>query len=461
MKAAGIMVLVRTHMRNTATAMATASSTIAGKRLENPSKKTQQASGDLYLAYGMGLMGTLDLGLGLRYSWTNYDPTYFYNNPYGTSYGSFNREGNEDQWDMLTGQKIYSFAEKGTGSLSYGSSDLRIILSGQTKVSDINLLLNVAPLLMFHSNKLDWHYSRSADLQPNQPNSSTTFLGYDVTGFDPNSGEEPGTAFGVDAEVRGDYQLNPSMQLTGWLGLETYGWNTKDGKYTNQYTNDAVSPYFNVVPLSQETKFNSTTTQKWEDNGSNTDIHARARVILPANGWRIGLGVNAGTSTYKNEKTMTGDYSGNTRYANTNPVNSDDYTASQTWNNKVKYTSESTTDTIEFPIGVIFDILKNLNLQVGAKHTWNISSSTSTTEVQNQTLGTTQTNYDDGHSTSAVNTLISGYNAIRTSTITQSHSNSLYYGITWWPFEQVQVDVTGFNQILSLSNYYISMSFYF
>ncbi len=429
--------------------------------------------GNVYAAYALGEVEGFDLGLGLRAIWNQSTPTYT-QLPYSASggflsvyTGSFNLEGRERQYDLVTGQELYRYDESTKGSLNFGNSNWKIILGGRSKdlLPDMDLVVNLVPVFQTYNNALKWDYSQNTNYAPSDPATlSDIQQTYKLTGVDTYwTSTRPGGGFGVNADVRSDYTVAPNLLVTGQVNVQTLSTQTKDAQKAYDRWKQTRSPYWTGTQfVNTMTTENENKTWNYDGKGGTLYLNAALRAQYLAKGWRLALGCAAATNNSTNEETQAYATNLRMRYESGDGIANNSYTTVTTESYKTKVTTQNITNTYSFPTALVFDVLKNLQFQVGANHVITTTSNTSSTEVTERALYTSTTTRDDGSVTSTVVPPVGALQeANRTSTLTSNHATQFAYGITWWPYEQIQVDFTYFSQVLNLENYRIGISVYF
>jgi hypothetical protein len=427
----------------------------------------KSAQMDVYAAYALGAIMGFDLGAGVRGQWDSYNPTYF-SGPLGGYKGSFNLSSYNRQYDLITGQQIWDWSENGSGSYSSGDALWKLILGGRSKdlMPGMDVVVNLVPEFYSWSSKVDWNYAATTLYNPwNTALIHDDTETYKVSGVynEPYYGQPAsGSSLGIGANARTDFALIPGVLFTGTVDFETHAWNPKDQKYEYAYSDvfrDTVMVL--SVPTVQTETTNNSSTYKFDEKGGITSVKVGLRTQFPAKGWRLGLGLNAGTNSSSNETTLNFNYTGTNRFNANDGVPADSYTDTTTETNVVKYTYEEIYDTLEIPVGLIIDLLSNLNLQFGAMHTITARSYTYKSALQSQSMRTTVRTYDNGASSTTSISLPDDFNAYQISNYSVSQSTDLSYGMTWWPYERVQIDFTGFYNLTNLANYRLSVNLYF
>jgi hypothetical protein len=140
-----------------------------------------------------------------------------------------------------------------------------------------------------------------------------------------------------------------------------------------------------------------------------------------------------------------------------------DYTTTTTSGFVQEMKSETDTTTIGLPIGVVINLLENLPVRFGAQHNIVYTATTSNTQVTSRTPSTSQQVFANGTvNNTLTNNAVTNTDEQNGSNLTIVHTNTFYYGMSWWPYKDVQIDFTGFaGDVLALNNYNLSFNFYF
>lgn len=432
------------------------------------------SSGDVYAVYGLGAAAGFDLGAGVRGQWSGYSPTYFSGNSRGTAYGSFEWVGRERQWDLTTGQLIYTRDEDGSGSWNYGNADWKLILGGRSKnlIPKMDLVANVTPLLHLQGNSVDWNHNVAYNNSPSDPNTISDYAAnyHDKGVYYSGSALPSGTGFGILADVRADYPLTPGVLLTGKFNFQSVNTPYKNDNFEQNINIASHNSYFaGGLPALLAVTDATNIVYKYEGASGYTDISLKLRAQFPAKGWRLGLGINGESYAGKND--ITTNYSFNDRYrydAGTGDP-ADSYTTVSASGYKVREISESAITTLQFPVGLVLDLLNNFSLQMGVVHTLALTNTSLDRQYQERTLGVQTQTYDNGTTSTTLNSLGTNFpDAVHTSVFSVSEYSNAYTGATWFPFEQVQLDFyvgfannQSYSNLLNLANYYVSANIYF
>jgi hypothetical protein len=418
-------------------------------------------SNELYLAYGLGGIMGMDLGLGVRGYWSGASPSYApMAGGYGTVGYTFDETTRIRQYNMLSGAEQLRIDRTSTGSLEYGDANWRLLLGGRAKdvIPGLDLVANLGPILRVNYNKLKAEATDIADLAPNQPVVSTQTVTNKLNGID-TSVAKPGSGIGVQADVRGDYNLTANIVLMGSLGYitqpETLASDAKLEQSSASLTQSTVGANLQVTDI------NNVDTYAYDGKLNDSIVAAKVRAQFLAKNWKLGLGINYSNQFTDSSVTTKYEQNYQTRVSGTgNPAT--DTVATTTGKIETLTKSEIADTKIDFPIGVVFNLIDVLPIRFGAKHqVWfrNVSSST---ETNSRTPFVTRTVDGNGGVTTSVPNIVNSQDEVSGSSFNVTHTNTFYYGLSWWPYQDVQIDFTGFgSNILALSNYNLSFNFYF
>jgi hypothetical protein len=430
------------------------------KRVDN------YADNDVYVPYGLGGIMGLDLGVAVHGSWWDDNPTY--DNRPGTAitYGNVGYTFDENtyvrQTNLLSGALVNEFDRTSSGSLDYGQSEWGLVLGGRLKglMPNLDLVVNVAPELVSRGNKLKAEMVDKYDYQPGNPsvlsNETTT---HSLEGIEPGVGVYPGSGIGVAAGVRGEYLYTPNINLIGTVSClllpMTLSSDAKEDTTYLDVNNQTLGG------LTQVTNTNNVTHDKYEGKTNNGNVSAQLRSQFLAKGWKLGLGINYMNSWDTSEITQTDTVNNVTQLSGTgNPAQ--DNTATETYGYVSKVKSDILHTQIDLPVGVVINLLDTLPIRFGAVHSIVYTVSNSSTEITSRTPDSVTRNYADGHATTTINAPPPNVDEYSNSSADISHNNYFYYGASWWPYKDVQIDFTGFaGDVLALTNYNLSFNFYF
>jgi len=423
---------------------------------------------DVYAAYALGGFAGFDLGAAVRGIWDANNPSYYTSSPLWSYKESFDLNSYNRQYDLNTGQLLFDWSEQGGGSYTYGSGIWALILGARSKtlLPGLDLVANLTPALYSWDNKVEWNYTSNTNYNPASVDDD--IVSRSITGINGNNFNAvhplTGSSLGVNANVRGDYALTPRILLTAILSGGTSGWNPKDEKMEETYTERRrTTTLIGGIPTVQTGTTNDSSITSLEEKGGTNYATLNLRAQFPANGWRLGLGLNAYVIGNNNEVVATENTHDTYRWdANDgDPANS--YTMVTTSSERVKNTYETLINQLELPVGIILDVLSNLQVQLGAKHTIAASSSSSKYDLLSQTLMTTVRTFDNGVSTSTINPP-SGMNEEQTHEYSVEQYTQMFYGVSWQPYEQMQIDFAGFGGsagLLTLANWRLSVNIYY
>jgi hypothetical protein len=435
-------------------------------RSESYSRQKRYANfsnSSLYLPYGLGkAYGEIDLGAAFSWKQNSFAPTY---NP-SIANSSFDEIATVRNYNLLTGQEIGPhFDRNRTGSLTYGNSQWILELAGRTQIlPDLDLVVNVAPVLNVTYNDYKYDTSDVTNYSPSNPGiiSQTSVTQHDsgLASAPVYADYAPGSGLGFLANARADYTYAPNILLTGIVGFQTSPQTLDSGK--NKYETVTDTTTRNTVGglvLANDT--NSDTTINTTGTSSYIDLNAKVRAQFIAKGWKLGLGANFDYNDNSWDfinKNHTTSFVANTGTGD--PLT--DITTTTTSGSESESKSDTATNTIELPIGVILNVLDNLPLRFGAVHTIKIiSASTSTLVTHRDPMVVTTTNGNGAITGQTVTGMTNSPDEYSNAPLTVAQSNTFYYGLSWWPFPQVQIDLAGFTNVLDLTGYKASFNFYF
>ncbi|MEW6516327.1 MAG: hypothetical protein AB1439_05410 [candidate division FCPU426 bacterium] len=432
------------------------------------------SEGEIYAAYGLGL-GGLDAGIGVRGSWSDNNPTH---NPYpwfwmgDFAFDQLATYREVDISDPNNPRPTQNYDFSSSGSWNWGYSDWSLILAARSQdafgfMPGLGLLVNVRPYLENTSNKLESQFEDAADYSPSDPNIISTYSSqYEESGFEEGYGAYPlpRSGFGVDATVRADYAYL-GVNWTGWINVESSAYSLQNADYHAEANQN--SQYLNTnsgIPVFTNDSYSYVEDHKNEGQGGFNWAEARLRAQLPFTGWRIGAGVNgiASGSDSKRTETITarqiqrhdeGDITQN-------------YTTVYNAYQKRRTTTKSVDYYLQFPFAIVIDVLKNFSVQVGAQYNIHQYSDTETGEVLEGPVPSYVTTYDDGRqdfnlTSSTFSTLTGDWHAEQRSSAETNFSTDFSYGLTWKPWEQVQIDLTGFSVADEPWRYCASFTLYY
>ncbi len=415
-------------------------------------------STDIYVAFGMGGLFGMDLGAGVRADWDSHQPSYNpcdTANPFFSSLTnhSFNEEAWERQYDLTNNNaELYRWDRMGTGSLNYGTATWRLILAGRSKslMPNLDLVVNAGPVLRIATNEYEYEYTEDQDSAPSDPATGNN-KSFTESGMEAGTDVYPGSGIGFLANARADYTLAENLLLTAQLGYTLIPYSISDAKLER-----------NTWELNRAMQRDEQTTGEnytYEGDVGYSLAEVKLRAQYTAQGWKLGMGINASTSSDTREVTTKYEYSKTDIDSNTGDP-STDYTQTITDGRESITKSTDITDTLELPVGLVLNIVNKLPIRFGAKHIIKRKSETDTYEVTSRTPRTTHTVYGDGVVDNTVAD-ISEYSHWTGSSLTVTHQNVFYYGLTWWPFEDLQIDVANFAYTAFLYEYNVSITFHF
>lgn len=422
------------------------------ERYSRSSAQDTESEGEVYLAYGLGLDG-IDAGIGVRGSWSFENPTY-------TSTGfwmgdfSFDQAATQRDVDLITGQALYNYDFNATGDLNIANMEWGLVLAARSKdafgiMPGLGTLVNLRPYIVSSAQDYNAGYTADEDFSPSDPGIISRWTAdYQESGV--ASDNYPGNGFGVDGYIRADYPY-AGVNWTGWINVEStaYSLQNADFKY-EAFSRFENTDTFSGIPVYTSDTYTETTDIKNEGQGGFTWIEARLRGQIPLTGWRLGFGINGILSMNDNERTETITTQSVDRWDAGTGIPADSYTQQLNAFQKRRTTNASQQSVLQFPLAIVIDILKNFSVQVSAQYNIVHYSQTTTGEVLESPVPTTVRTYDDGTVVFDIpdthETYTGDFTAEQTSYVETYFSTSFAYGLTWKPWEQVQIDLTGFTE---------------
>ncbi len=426
---------------------------VRAERIADIEKIYNYLGNDIYLVYGIGDFMGLDAGASFRAFWRSYNSTY---NPWNSSL-SLNENYEEHTYDLTTNTETSRDGYTRTGNLDYGYARYDLTVGGrsQTLLSGFDLVANLGFILNPHGNDYEYIYERNMD-----SDLSTTgelYEKYSETGIEPDSGYYPGTGLGGLIDLRSDYQWNKQVKIIGEASYEIISCGITDAKqerediYRNTYMSGLDLYTDEIVDTESDT---------YEGSVTDSLLDLRVRGIYQGEGWRLGMGIKASSDTSTTECTTTTTYS-NINTTSGRPVAVNNSTVTTVSSEKSDYTYRSNVDTLSFPVGLQIDILKNMPIYFGAEHRITITEDSNSNEVTERTQETTTTVSGDGTSTSTITDISNAIDARADSTVTTNHATYYYYGLTWWPMENIQIDMKNVYRLDYWRDFELSFTFHF
>jgi len=435
-----------------------------------------QADYDVYAAYGLGNIAGFDFGAAVRGSWWDSNPTYDPFSGAGTNDLGYTFDGSAyaRTYNVVTGALTNTYDRSQTGSLDYSSSNWRVILGGRAKnlLPNLDLVVNIAPIMNTITNKFTADYSENYDFQPGGPLSTQSTTAHS-SGAEINATADygltnghtvpmyPGSGVGVLANVRGDYTLTPSVTLTGEAGFSTQPMTISDDAKLDYNIDYSTRAQTGTSLLAWDNAYSK--SDKFSGTVSNSLTYVKLRSQLASGkNWKLGAGINYAYSFYKND--VKEKYSGQRVYTQSGDATlHNNYVETVTDEGfKAEDVTEYDDSIVELPLGLVFNFLDTLPVRFGVIHTIDYSVTTKTHNVSARTPSTNTTVYADGVVNSQVSDTTQNSDESNTSTYGITHSNTFFYGASWWPYNNVQIDFTGFaTNVLALTNYKLSFNLYF
>jgi len=436
------------------------------KRIDN------QADYDVYAAYGLGNIAGFDLGAAVRGTWWDENPTYdpFLMTSANSAGYTFDGSAYARTYNTVTGALTSTYDRSQTGSLDYSSSNWQVILGGRSKnlLPNLDLVANIAPIFSSISNKLTADYSENYDFQPSGPvstiSNTTHISGAEVHATGLSNGYytdmAPAAGVGVLVNARGDYTLTPSITLTGEAGFQTQPMTISDSDKQDYASDHKVQTQTGTSLLVYDDA--TTYSDKYTGTISDSFTYAKVRAQLASGkNWKLGAGLNYSYRYYKiDRKEQYTNQEVITQSGQANPHDNYVSTTNQL-GGAVDEVWEYDDATIELPLGLVFNVLNNLPIRLGVIHSIDYQVTTNTFNMTAQNNISNTTVRGDGTVTSSVQSS-NRADEDNVSSYSITHTNTFYYGASWSPYANVQIDFTGFaTDVLALTNYRLSFSLYF
>jgi len=423
-------------------------------------KNNHRYFNDVYLAFGMGGIAGFDLGAAIRADWSSYQPTW---NDWNSDV-SLNELVKERQYDLLTNTELERYDYTRTGSLNYGASTWRAILGARSQglVPGLDLIANAGAILSLATNDYEYTFEETRITNPGSSLSSEIYSKSTQKGIEPNANESgtyffPGSGIGFLVNLRGDYKLSNDLVIIGEAGFSLAPRVVSDAKLETQNIDRNTTPNGSLTQVDENTSNDNYT---YEGNVTTTSANLGLRAQYTAKGWKLGMGVRASTTNNTSDITTKNTYNYQGRITGSGST-SVDCTSIATSGYEKQKVDITITDVLEFPVGLVINILDNLPIRFGASHMITITSDYNKEEYNSRTPYTMTTTYDNGVVTQTTADYINQSGQDNNSTVSADHSTSFYYGLTWWPFENLQIDVANFYWITYLADYRLSITFHF
>lgn len=392
---------------------------------------------NIYAGYGIGNFMGFDIGASIRADLNGYSSSY---NP-GISIidpPSLKETYESRATSLLSGVDTSLETFERSGKLDYGSARYDLTFGARSKglVPDLDLIVNVGGILESVGNDYEYLYERTVDTDLSNP--TTKFYEKEFeSGIEPYYGYYPGTGLGGLLQVRGDYQLTANILIIGEAMFDIVGRGVSDAKQERESIDrDITQPGANVY--TDETV--NTTIDSYEGSVNAMGLGLGVRALYQGAGWRLGMGLRASTRSSTSEITTESETNNViTDAGRPLPVNNYVQTTSSALTSITK--TRSVSDRIELPVGLQIDILDNLPIYFGSSHVVTFNENTSSYEVTDRSLSTTTIVYGDGSASTSTSEVNNADDATNDSSLSSNHNTYFYYGLTWWPKENIQIDL--------------------
>ena len=440
----------------------------------------QDSSGDVYAVYGMGGVAGFDLGAGVRMEWFTSQPTYNYDNWFDSDYGPFDWVGRERQYDLVTGQLLYTYDESSDGhwNLAYSVWGIQLGARSQNLVSGLDLVVDVSPQLWSIENDYEFRLELRENEAPADPNvfdeaslmvaETGSFAGDDLDDLDDYP--LPGSGLGVEARVKATYDLGGGVSTRGQVIYETAGIQAQDAFFKLDYEETLrQTDWSGGMPAVRFEQGREMIHVTWPTAEMGmTNLEAEGLVLFEGVAWRVGGGVRLGTSEQTDAREMKFDFDYRLRYDPGTGDPSSAYTITgrggETWRTEMRMAS----NTLALPVAVVFNLLETFDLMLGAEHVVTQSEYTQQSELIDANFIEFRQTYDDGTQGSPgggpteFSNFLDEPQATNASNYTVSHDTIFTYGASWWAApDALRFDVMGFSDLLHLYNYRVSANIFF
>jgi len=201
-------------------------------------------------------------------------------------------------------------------------------------------------------------------------------------------------------------------------------------------------------------------TDTYEGDVTDMNLGVQLRAIYQGEGWRLGMGLRGSSDSSISEITTKTENNDVVTVAG-RPVAANNYVDTTTSSLTSVVTNRSVSEIIEIPVGLQIDILKNLPIYFGAAHRVTFTESTTSYEVTERSLASTTRVRGDGSSSTTATQLIDSQEAYNDSGLTSVHNTYYYYGLTWWPKENIQIDIKNIYRWDYWRDYELSFTLHF
>ncbi len=426
-------------------------------------KEDRYLANDIYLVFGMGDIGGFAMGASVRGQWNSYQPTWNDWLNHIVNNVSLDEEWSHKQFTIdPLGNKTQTYELKGTreGELNYGTTSWEFKLGARNDqlVPGIDLVANVGAILNINTNTYEYKYQKTT--VPDLLSPSTTLLNeYTEKGMEPGNNYYPGSGIGFLVELRGDMALNQDWTMISEAGFSLSPVSI-DGEQ-ERITNDVTIAPVGVGPAITNYDYQKDT---YEGSQSNLNTNAKVRFVYQGQGWRLGLGARGYLSSNSTDRTRT--YERSDRYRRDNVNGIPDPTADYTTTVVQGFTEETKDrymyNTLELPIGLELPIVENgFVVYFGAQHTVYLDSyNTTVQETSRHNRVTTQT-FDNGVVVTTVSDIVDEQVAEEETQVYSDHYTNFMAGFSWYPAENMRVDVKNVFRVEYYRAFELSFNFFF
>lgn len=421
-------------------------------------KEFSALENDIYLVFGLGDIGGFALGASLRGRWVSLQPTVK-----DDSSESMDEEWSRKQFiiDPL-GNKTQISELKGSraGTLNYGFSDWRLKFGARSDelLPGVDLVANIGPILTVFTNEYDYTYRQTE--VPDLLNPSTTILN-EATEKGVEAGVEmyPGSGVGFLIDLRGDMELSQDLTLISEVGFSLAPMNF-DGTEERK-TRDVATPPIGIGPATTNDDFEK---DAFTGDMTTLEANAKVRLIYQGPGWRLGFGLRGYIDSFVRNQTHTFEQSDTYRYVlvngQSNPAQDYTETVVQSFTEEIK--NNWVYNALEIPIALELPIVENgFVIYIGGQHTVTLDSYNTTVEQTRRQNRVVTRTYDDGTISTQIGDINNELGAEEETAITSNHDTDYMAGFSWFPAENMRVDVKNVFRHEFWRDFEISFNFFF
>ncbi len=393
---------------------------------------------DFYIAVGTR-MDNLRLGLGFMKK----DSKNTITDPLNNYNYDFTAE------DLVADTGTYQYIESAVGDEIFSDNENRVIASIWMDKENMSLgLTGEFAMLDLNEEAIITGAETEYDFPEQQ---DTSF--YTIATMDSTMKPQSGTKIGVGVQCF--YHYNEDALGKFYLGYFTESYDYGDNATEFSYmTNEESYDYFQWDTTSTITYYDGSNSTSGFKVGTKQLFNVSDRL-------NFGIGLLFTSSSYSNEITTTDTSVDITVYDNGDTIAGyEDYTetvwSSQTWRTDV----DGSLTSFAIPVGVEFHISDPIVFRLGARHTMSYNEYTTIDTLVDYEPERTRTEHGDGTVEEDIDQdYVDDYSkAVETET---TSATDYYYGIGWQATDNLQIDLMHFEQLTDLTNWRLSVTFYF